>query len=791
MNMGVLTGLAVLCTTVPIGLVVMIFAYRSRSLPGVSAFLAVTGLALWWSICYCGELFTPIFSTKLIWSNLQFLSITLLPIAFLAMALRYTNRGRWLTRLRLVILLAVPLVTNVLLWTDNAMLRSLSWLDTSGSYPVIGRVWGPWFWVHAAYSYVLLTLAVLVLIAAVRARPRLRDKRLTAVLIGTLIPVAGSLMETLVPSSSPVDDLTPALFTFSLLLLAWGLLRVRIFNLVPVARHALVETMRDGLLVLNTDGQVVDINESACRLIGLPKTQILGQPLPECWDAWEQVATAHSAGAQRSQLRVMIDGHEHHYEITSSPLAQHGQVLAQMLVLSDVTDRVLLEDSLRDQALTDSLTGLPNRGLFMTRLGDTMRQALGQDDVLFAVLVVDLDRFKLINDTLGHLAGDALLQSVAAKLRHCVRDADTVARMGGDEFIILLHEISDERDLLPILRRIRTELRTPVYFGRQEMVAASSVGVAIWDRSYTDPEDIVRAADTAMYQAKEDGRDCYRVFDEEMHRAIARSLSDETELRSAIREGAFSVIYQPLINLASRDVHSIEALLRWHHPDRGTILPRDFLSVAENSGLIVTLGEIALDKVFDDLDRFPSEDERFGRLPVRVNVSPRQLTEPDFVSSVLSRLEAWQIGAERLILEVTENAFIRDPSKARQAMKGLQGLGVRLCLDDFGTGRSSLQHLTTLPVQDLKIDPLYVAGVAPGSRDLEIIRHIAALAHTLGLTVTAEGVESAEQLELLAEAGCDLAQGYYVANPMEIDALLEFLSDSARMQAGSQTQTVV
>ncbi len=781
MNLGVLTGVAVLCTTAPIALVVLAFAWRGRSLPGVRAFFVIVALSLWWSIWFAIELLVPELGDKLVFSNLKFVAITLLPVVFLAMALDYTGRRPWLTPVRILSFCVVPLVTNILLWADHsALVRATAWMDTRGTYPVVAGSWGPWFWVHAGYSFALLLSALGLLIAALFSTVPIHRKRLFGVAVGTMIPIAGGLVETLVPSSSYLDDPTPALLILAVLVLAWGLLRVRIFNLVPVARHALVENMRDGVLVLDDTNQVVDLNESARRLIGQPKAHILGRPLIESWGAWEQIAVPYAAGANQAQLRMEVDGSERHYEVRSSPLAHRGQVMAHLLVMSDITDRVLLEDSLRDQALTDSLTGLPNRALFMARLGNTIRQSKRHEGSLFAVMVLDLDSFKLINDSLGHLAGDVLLQSVAGKLRRCVREADTVARMGGDEFIILLHEIASQRDLLPILARIRDELRSPVYFRQQEMVAACSVGVVIWDHSYDDPEDIVRAADTAMYQAKENGRDCYRVFDEEMHKAVLRSLNDETDLRAAIREHAFSLIYQPVMDLKTGTVQSLEALLRWHHPERGTIFPRDFLTVAENSGLIFPLGEIALDEAFSQMNHWQAKNQAVALLPMRVNVSPRQLTEPDFVPSVLSRLAAWQIPSERLVLEITENALVRDPPKAKQAMKRLRGLGVRLCLDDFGAGRSSLQHLTTFPVQELKIDPLYVSGIAPGNRDLEVVRHIAALAHTLGLEVTAEGVERAEQWELLREAGCDLAQGYYVASPMEVDVLSDFLKGMKR-----------
>ena len=782
MNLGALTGIAVLATTAPIALVVIAFAWRSRSLPGVRAYLAIVLLASWWAIGSSIELLVPNLDGKLFWSNLEFLSITLLPVAFLAMALDYTGRWAWLTPARLVGLCALPLTTNVILWADRNghLMRAAAWLDTAGYYPVLGHTWGTWFWVHAAYSFLLLALAAGLFVADLFPTPPLHRNRLYAILVGMFIAVGSGLLETFLPASSPVGDFTPGFFILATLLFAWGLLRVRLFSLVPVARNTLVENMRDGVLVLDSAEKVIDLNESARRLIARPKTQILGQALSDCWKAWEQIAAPYSAGAGQAQLQLQMDGSEHHYEVRSSPLTERGQVVAHLLMFSDITDRVLLEESLRDQALTDGLTGLPNRAMFMARLGDTIHLAKRHEDSLFAVMMLDLDNFKLINDSLGHLAGDVLLQSVATKLRRCVREADTVARMGGDEFIILLREISSHRDLLPILTRIRDELRTPTYFRQQEMTAGSSVGVVVWDPSYEDPEEMVRAADTAMYQAKEDARDCYRIFDEAMHKSVLQALNDETDLRAAIREHAFSLVYQPVIDLKTGSVRSLEALLRWHHPERGTVFPRDFLSVAENSGLIVALGDIALDEVVSQMNHWQTKGHPVADLPVRVNVSPRQLTETDFVPSVLSRLAAWRIPSERLVLEITENALIRDPPRAKQAMKRLRGLGVRLCLDDFGAGRSSLQNLTTFPVQELKIDPVYVSGISPESRDLEIVRHVAALAHALGLEVTAEGVERAEQWELVRESGCDFAQGYFAASPMEADVLLEFLRDLGR-----------
>ena len=791
MESGALTGLLVLCTTVPVALVVLMFAYRSRSLPGVRSFIAIVLLSTWWSIAFSCESLSTDLSAKLLWSNLQFISIAFLPVAFLTMALAYTGRVGWITRTRVAAFCLIPLITNVVLWANSDLMRASTWLDMSAFAPVVGRTWGPWFWVHAAYSYLLLALTLWILVAAMLSRPRLRNKRLTAVFIGTLIPIAASVLETTVSSSSALDDLTPALFTLSVLVLSCGLLRVRIFNLVPVARHALVENMNDGLLLLDNDDHVVDINGSACRLIGLPKSRILGKPLSSCWQAWEQIASPGTETNLQVQLHLQVEGVERHFEARSSLLAQQGQSVGRMLVLTDITDRVLLEESLRNQALADGLTGLPNRALLMSRLEDALHRSRRNESATFAVMVLDLDHFKLVNDTLGHVAGDQLLRSVAAKLRRCVREADTVARIGGDEFTILLTDIGSQREVLPILARIRSELRAPVYFGRKEMVAGASIGVVIWDSHFDDPAKVLLAADTAMYRAKMEGRDCYRFYDAEMHNAAVKAERDEAELRTALKNHAFSVVYQPVVDLARGAVHSLEALLRWQHPEKGTIFPRDFLATAEHSGLIFSLGDVTLDEIFGHMSCWGPEESEDGEFAIRVNVTPKQLVEPDFVSSLLSRLAASRVASERLTLELTEDALVRDPLKAKQATNRLRRLGVRLCLDDFGAGSSSLKHLTDFPLQEVKMDPSYVVGVTRDARRLEVLRHITSLAHTLDLVVVAEGVEDSEQWEALKDVGCDLAQGHYVASPMELDVILEFLKELPVADVQSVTDTAL
>jgi diguanylate cyclase (GGDEF)-like protein/PAS domain S-box-containing protein len=639
------------------------------------------------------------------------------------------------------------------------------------------------------------------LIGAVRsARPRYRGQP-AALLVGLCVPLIWNMVYVFAPAMLPPHDFTPAVFGLGGIIVAWGLFRFRLFTLVPVARRALMENMTDGLLVLDEAGRVVDFNEAARLLIDRPAAQILARPLAQTWEAWSRLAALYAAGKDQAEFSWGENDDRRDYEVKISLLTKRERVLGRLLVIRDVTERAHMEHDLRRQAVTDSLTSLPNRTLFMAKLDAAVRQARRHEDTLFAVIMLDLDRFKLINDSLGHLAGDVMLESVATKLKRCVREVDTVARLGGDEFMILLHEITGSRDVVPVLERIREELRAPVEFRQQEMSSSASLGVVMWEDSYQDPEELLRAADTAMYQAKEEGRDCYRFFDEEMHQSTLRTMRAETDLRSAIKQGELSLAYQPIVDLKTGAVVSLEALVRWSHPKRGMVLPDEFIAIAENSGLIVPMGVLALEQVCSQLSRWRAPNSPAAGLPVSLNLSPRQLTETDFVGSVLRRLDEWRVPPESIILELTETALIRDPHKSKHVMEDLRRIGIRLCLDDFGTGWSSLRHLTTFPVQELKIDRSFVAKIAHDNTEYEIVRSIIALAHTLGMAVTAEGIEYREQWRLLEALGCDSGQGYYIGRPMAPEELLDYLEELERgtcavrrpdaQQAAQETQQPV
>ena len=786
MRMDYTPTVFLLVAGLPLAFFLLWYGWRNRTKPGVLPFVIVMALSTSWTIESALELVSADLSTKLLWADLQYLSIAFLPVACLAMAVDYTGNGAWLTRRNLSGLCLIPLITVGLTWTNvhHHLMRASVWLDTSAGHPVIGRTFGPWFWVHSAYSYLLLFAALAFLVHALLSRPPLYRKQPAFLLAGLAVPVLWNLFYLLTAGLLPTFDYTPAVFAIGELIVAWGLFRFRVFSLVLVARDTLLENMSDGLLVLDGSDTVADLNEAARALINRSADHILGKPIAESWPAWNQLAEPYRAGAGQAPLSIGNDGDRRDYEVKISELRGRANFLGRLLVIHDVTERSVLEETLRQQALTDGLTGLANRTLFMNKLVDAVHVARRHPNKLFAAIILDLDRFKLINDTVGHPAGDAVLENVAIRLKRCVREVDTVGRLGGDEFMILLEDINSTRDVIMVLERIQDEMRAPVYVRQQQMSTSASIGVVIWDASYRDPEDLLHAADAAMYQAKEAGGACYRIFDERMHLSLLEALHAESELRTALEQRDFGLEYQPVIDVKTGNVASLEALVRWQHPSRGMVAPHAFIGIAENSGLIVPLGEMILDQVCSQLSQWRSRVSPAFGLPVSLNVSPRQLTDTDFVGAVLTRMADWRLSPGALIFEITETALSRDPVRARTAIKELCGLGMHVCLDDFGTGPSSLQHLTNFPGQQVKLDCMLIAKIATGTTELAVVKSITDLAHALGLLVTAEGVESLRQWELLEDAGCDHIQGYYCGEPMSPPVLLGYLADRRAAPGG-------
>jgi len=424
----------------------------------------------------------------------------------------------------------------------------------------------------------------------------------------------------------------------------------------------------------------------------------------------------------------------------------------------DITDRRELQLRLTRQALHDELTGLPNRAMLIGRLRSAVSD-LGGRGVSAAILFIDVDRFKIINDSLGHDAGDDVLITLAERISAILRPTDTVARFGSDEFVVMCTHVQDRREALEIAGRVREAAREPILWRDAELVVSLSIGIALSTVTGQDPAELIRDADAAMYRAKQDGRDRAVLFADNMRAAAVRRLETETDLRRALSSDQLKVFYQPIVRLADRSLVGFEALVRWQHPTRGLLAPGDFLGVAEETGLIVPIGEWVLEQACVQLNEWHADYAHRSQLWVSVNLSARQVSQPDFADQAAEILRRTAVDPGLVELEITESLLMLDTRESSRILSALGDLGLRLCVDDFGTGYSSLSYLKRFPVQKLKVDRSFVAGLGADADDSAIVQAILALAGSLGLESVAEGIETTAQLDVLKALGCPDGQG--------------------------------
>jgi diguanylate cyclase (GGDEF)-like protein/PAS domain S-box-containing protein len=453
-------------------------------------------------------------------------------------------------------------------------------------------------------------------------------------------------------------------------------------------------------------------------------------------------------------------------------VAGHGWVWEG--VITDVTERKALEEELEHRAFHDPLTDLSNRLLFMDRLGHALARTQRRRGRRVAVLFMDLDGFKVVNDSLGHETGDRLLVAVSERLKGCLRPEDTLARFGGDEFVVLVEDIEGPDEAVRVAERIIDELKNRFVLEGRELYARASIGIALGEDRTKDPEDLLRDADTAMYRAKDEGKG-YSVFDPAMYDRVLDRLEAENGLGRAVEREEFLLHYQPIVSLRTGEVVAVEALVRWEHPERGLLDPDEFVPLAEESGLVIPMGEQVLRTACFWAKEWQEKYPRIPPLVMSVNLSASQLSRPDLAETLEGILKETGLEGSCLTLDVTETVYVRTLAGNTATLESLRDLGARISIDDFGVGYSSLAYLKRLPADSLKIDRSFVKGLGEDVEDTAIANMIIELAHTLGLEVIAEGVETEEQAALLNEMGCDLAQGYHFAPPLppeEIPALL-------------------
>jgi diguanylate cyclase (GGDEF)-like protein/PAS domain S-box-containing protein len=556
----------------------------------------------------------------------------------------------------------------------------------------------------------------------------------------------------------------------------------------------LADAALEGILVTD-EGVILEANRALTDMLGYEASEVVGR------SAVEFIAPEH-----RELVRQKIaSGNEEPYEIigvskdgTLLDLEVRGRAYSyqgrkvRVTAVRDITERKKVEKRLEHQAFHDALTDLPNRQLLLDRLGHALRRTRRRRGRRVAALLMDLDNFKSINDSLGHEVGDLLLVVVAERLKRLLRPEDTLARFGGDEFVVLLEHVEGADVPVRVAKRIIEELRDPFVLEGREVYTRASIGIAIGEARTKDPGDLLRNADTAMYLAKDEGSG-YKVFDTAMgHRAIDR-LEAENDLRRAVEQEEFVVHYQPIVSLQTGEIFAVEALVRWEHPERGLLNPDEFVSLAEDSDLVVPMGEQVLRAACFRAKEWQEAHPRTPPLVMSVNLSARQLSRPDLAETVEGILKETELEGSCLTLDVTETVYVRTLAGNTATLDRLRDLEARIFIDDFGVGYSSLAYLKRLPADALKIDRSFVKGLGEDVEDTAIVHMIIELAHTLGLEVIAEEVETNEQVALLKEMGCNMAQGYHFTKPLppeEIPALLTSdpppkgaLSGPARPQA--------
>lgn len=544
-----------------------------------------------------------------------------------------------------------------------------------------------------------------------------------------------------------------------------------------------------GMAVTDDQGQFIEVNKSLCETLGYSNSQLMllgwsqlmhPDSLTQLQEAYCQATSQGCQANFKLDCRFLTQADEEIHGILQAVVVKgnEGQPVHLLCQLMDITHRKLAEAQLHHTAHHDALTGLPNRVLICQRLDQALARSHQQPDHCFALLFLDLDRFKLVNDSLGHQVGDQLLMEISRRLETVVRDSDTIGRLGGDEFVVLLNNIATIDDAVQVANRINAVLKKPFYLSGHTLFSSASIGIAQGGAHYRNADELLRNADIAMYSAKAKGREGdYIIFDNGMYEQVSSKLQLEIELRDALENCQFQLYYQPIVALDSRKLLGFEALLRWFSPTRGVVSPSEFIPIAEETGLIIPLGEWILETAIAQLIQWRQLCPQAAQLKISINLSILQLKSPSFLQrfdALLTQL-GWQ--GPGLQLEITESIFMEDLEGLLKLLQAIKQRGIELALDDFGTGYSCLSYLQRFPLDHLKIDRAFVSGIGPEGQNSEIAATVIHLAHQLGMTAVAEGIEMEHQLKFLASLGCQAAQGYWFAKPLNRESAEKMLLD--------------
>ena len=797
-------------------------AIRSRGSRSALTMALLMGATAWWAAWNALEYLATGLPLMLAFANLEYVAIAAIPALWLALglSLEQEESGRAARRPPLVIWI-IPAVTAVLVWTDPLLgfVRHSFHLEVVSGFLVMAKEFGPWFWVHSAYSYILIIAGTVLILKALHDSPGTRKAQRITLIVGTLLPLAANIiyLSRIFPLGSV--DPTPLAFSLTGLLAVLNLTRFRFLALVTTAQATAIEQFRDAVFIFDRDGHLAYVNHAA-RAAFLTSARDVGKRLIEMGPPFADLALAREAGsAARSEESVLSHG-ERLYETRTSDIVKRGKRIGSVVTFFDVTRRVaaeeglkkanlLLEDRIAERTLAleqtnlkltaelerrtraekqlshdvlhDTLTGMANRSLALSRIELLIMRHHRDPKLSYAVLHVDLDGFKTINDRFGHGAGDAFLCEVASRLKRSVREVDLAARVGGDEFVVLLDGLTNAEDLEEITDRIVDNLCVPIYVDSSAVVPSASIGIVVGKSDYNDPQAILHDAEIAVHTAKASGRNLRVVFSEEMRLQVDERNLLSAALRTAIASGGISLAFQPIVRMDGATA-GWEVLARWKHERLGSIGPDRFIPIAEESGLIIPLGAYILLETLKTAAALKAEglinDRGQDPLFFAVNVSAIQFGQPDFAEFVLSSLDRLELPRAVLHLELTESAIMENRDVATHVIERLSAEGISFKLDDFGTGYSSLGYLHRIPINCVKIDRSFIGRMDLPQEEQSsagIVRGMISLSHELRKTVVAEGIETEAQARMLRECGCDFGQGYLFGKPMDKAALVESL----------------
>lgn len=694
-----------------------------------------------------------------IWTGLQTIPYVTIPVLWFLSILEYVGKRCPYP----LLLFLIPLATLIVFWNPSwsAQMWTISNLDRSLGVAIVHYERGPWFkHVFIPYSYTLVFLAFGYLIRSIfHSHPQQRRPLLLLLFCGLIPLILNGL--TISPLADPIRffDLTPIGLTLSIALLSWGLSRYHLLQRSPLAYQQIFMSLQAAVLVLDRDHLLIEFNPIAEKMLGCTTASLkksLHQLIPFIQPSdFEQLATSG---------QVEVFSRNQYFQIEQYPVQQHRQCLGYILSITDITKaKQLQEQMLQGALLYDALTSLPNRTLFIDRLGQSLKRCERNPSLSIAVLFFDLDRFKVVNDSLGHTVGDQLLIEIAQRLQNCLRGEDTVARFGGDEFAILA-ENTTLADIEVLCQRLQLHIQEPLHLGKHKITTSVSIGIAFGFKG-ASPEQLLRNADLAMYEAKASHKGTFAVYDQALHNKVVHSMELEVALHHALESQQFFLLFQPIVHIDNERIQGFEALIRWRHPELGLISPVSFIPIAEEMGLIPTIDEWVLQMACQQLQQWTQQFPH-SPLTISVNLSCANFMFGDLVATITNVLDNTQLQGTQLKLEITESILMTNPESSANILKKLQALGVGIVLDDFGTGHSSLSYLHQLPLDALKIDRSFVQQAHYNPQSQEIIKTIVGLAQGLKLNTIAEGVETQPQRKLLEELNCRFGQGFLWWRPL-------------------------